>query len=160
VRWKIKLEEQSEPIEVTLLAVENDRYRFRVGMEEVEIENPKVYPFSLEANNLLVSFEAWTSRKWRIVHGAETFTFEPIAWESSGSVAAKEIRSDMPGRILKVLVKPGEKISSNQSLLIIEAMKMENEIRAQGESVVKSIAVQPGQSIESGALLIEFEPAS
>ncbi|MCB9094978.1 MAG: acetyl-CoA carboxylase biotin carboxyl carrier protein subunit [Halobacteriovoraceae bacterium] len=65
--------------------------------------------------------------------------------------------TQMPGKVVKVLVKPGDKIEKGQTLLILEAMKMENEIKASAEASVKSVHVQEGESIESGHLMIELD---
>lgn len=157
MRWRIKTAASAEPVEVTLLRIEAQTYFFSVDGEEVLIDSPKVFPFSLQAKDLKFSCEAWTNKRWRVVEGASTFSLEPIAWGSSEKASRPEIHSEMPGRILKVLVKAGDKIEANQSLMVIEAMKMENEIRAVGPGVIKNVAVTPGQSVESGAILIELE---
>ena len=69
---------------------------------------------------------------------------------------AKSLTSGMPGKIVDVLVKPGDKITANQPVLIMEAMKMENEMKAPADTTVKDVMVEPGQSVESGAVLIVF----
>lgn len=157
MRWRLKIPSSIEPIEVTLLSQENETYVFQVGSEVVSLKNPEVFPFSLTTDELRLTFESWGAKKWRAISGSETFAIEPIAWGASSVTSQTEIRSDMPGRILKVLVKVGDKISEKQPLIIMEAMKMENEIRATGTAIVKTIAVEPAQSVESGALLIELE---
>ena len=63
----------------------------------------------------------------------------------------------MPGRVVKVLVKPGEEVQKGQGLVIVEAMKMENELKAQSSGVVKTLHVDVGQSVEKGTLLLELE---
>ena len=71
-------------------------------------------------------------------------------------VAHKTIRSSMPGKILKVLCKPGDQIQADQPIMIIEAMKMENEIRAPQAGVIQEILVEPGKSIQAGELLVKL----
>ena len=66
----------------------------------------------------------------------------------------------MPGKIVDIFVKPGQEVAAKQPLLIMEAMKMENEMRSSREGVVKEILVSKGQSVESGAVLIVFEKQS
>jgi biotin carboxyl carrier protein len=70
-----------------------------------------------------------------------------------------QIVAGMPGKIVKVLVKPGDKVSANQTLLVMEAMKMENDMKAPHAVTVKEVKVKEGQSIESGATLVVFEKA-
>jgi biotin carboxyl carrier protein len=63
----------------------------------------------------------------------------------------------MPGKIVKVFVKRGDEVRANQPLLIMEAMKMENEMRASHDTRIKDIHYKQGDSVESGATLITFE---
>lgn len=67
------------------------------------------------------------------------------------------LKAGMPGKVIEIFVKPGDKVKYNKPLLIMEAMKMENEMRAAADCVVKEICVKQGDSVESGAILIRFE---
>lgn len=67
------------------------------------------------------------------------------------------VRAQMPGKIVRVLVKAGQAIERDQPLLVMEAMKMENEIRAPGPGTVKTVPVVEGQAVESGADLVLVE---
>ncbi|MCS6838867.1 MAG: acetyl-CoA carboxylase biotin carboxyl carrier protein subunit [Bdellovibrionaceae bacterium] len=69
----------------------------------------------------------------------------------------KDIKAGMPGKIIQIFVKPGEIVKANRPLLIMEAMKMENEIRSTNEAKVKNILVKQGDSVETGQTLITFE---
>ena len=76
---------------------------------------------------------------------------------SSGAVKkAAKVKSQMPGKIVRVLVKPGDAVKKGQSLLVMEAMKMENEIKAAQDGVIKEIKVTEGQAIETGAELLNY----
>jgi len=70
---------------------------------------------------------------------------------------AKEIRAPMPGRLVKVLVRPGDDVEARQPVIVIEAMKMENELRAPGAARVAEVVVREGASVEGNAILIRFE---
>ena len=63
----------------------------------------------------------------------------------------------MPGKVVRVLVKPGDEVKTRQVLVVVEAMKMENELRAAHDGKVASVFVSPGQSVEAGAPLIALE---
>lgn len=67
------------------------------------------------------------------------------------------IKAPMPGLILDILVKEGQKVKEDDGLLILEAMKMENVITSPRDAVIKSVAVSKGDAIDKGHLLIEFE---
>ena len=69
----------------------------------------------------------------------------------------KEIGASIPGNITKILVSPGEKVKENQTVAIIEAMKMETNVVSNAEGVVDSISVNEGQSVEVGQLLINLK---
>ena len=78
--------------------------------------------------------------------------------ENKGDVKTKkEIRSPMPGIIKSLTVTEGQKVSKGQVLLVLEAMKMENEIKATKECTVKKISVKPMSSVEKNELLLELE---
>lgn len=70
------------------------------------------------------------------------------------------ISAPMPGKIVEVKVKVGEAVQKGQSLVVIEAMKMQNELAAAIDGVVKEISVQPGAAVESGQKLILVEAGS
>jgi len=62
----------------------------------------------------------------------------------------------MPGTILKVNVKPGDSVKKGSVLMILEAMKMENEIMAPNDAVVASVAVSEGANVSTGDVLVTF----
>jgi len=68
-----------------------------------------------------------------------------------------ELKSGMPGKIIEIFVKAGDVVKANKPLLIMEAMKMENEMRSSTDVIIKEICVKQGASVESGAVLIKFE---
>lgn len=69
----------------------------------------------------------------------------------------RSIVSPMPGRIVKVLVSEGDTVAAQQGLIVVEAMKMENELRAPRAGRVTSVKVGEGKSVERGAVLIVME---
>jgi biotin carboxyl carrier protein len=62
----------------------------------------------------------------------------------------------MPGLIVRVNVAPGDSVRAGQGLIVMEAMKMENELRATAAGVVKSVRATPGTAVERGAVLVEL----
>lgn len=79
---------------------------------------------------------------------------EVQAPQPTATAGADAIPSPMPGTILKVLVAVGDQVAENQPLLILEAMKMENEIVASSAGIVSAIHVSPGQVVNPGDGLI------
>ena len=69
---------------------------------------------------------------------------------------AGDVSALMPGRIVRVLVEPGQAVNRGAGLLILEAMKMENEIQSPIDGTVKEVFVSPGDTVESGAPLLHI----
>lgn len=68
----------------------------------------------------------------------------------------KEIRSPMPGRVVKLLVAVGDEVAEGDACVVVEAMKMENELRAPTAGTVQAIHAEEGASVEGQALLVSF----
>jgi biotin carboxyl carrier protein len=69
----------------------------------------------------------------------------------------QRVTAPMPGKIVKVLVRPGEPVTARQGLVVVEAMKMENELRAARDGRVKEVHVSEGALVEAGRLLVLIE---
>jgi biotin carboxyl carrier protein len=69
----------------------------------------------------------------------------------------QRITAPMPGKIVRVLVKAGDEVTARQGLVVVEAMKMENELRAARAGRVREVAVVEGQSVDAGAILLVVE---
>ena len=67
------------------------------------------------------------------------------------------LKAPMPGLVLRVDVSPGQRVAAGAGLVVLEAMKMENELKAPAAVVVKAVRVQPGAAVEKGQVLLEFE---
>ena len=74
--------------------------------------------------------------------------------ESGTDAQPKAIVAPMPGRIVRVLVQPGEAVQARQGLIVVEAMKMENELRAPRDGTVAEVRVREGASVEADAVLV------
>jgi biotin carboxyl carrier protein len=66
------------------------------------------------------------------------------------------IKTQMPGRVVRILVAEGDKVAEGQAAIVLEAMKMENEMKCPREGTVKRICVSEGQQVESRTVLIEL----
>lgn len=90
--------------------------------------------------------------------GAGSIANERAAKKRAGAAgsAGKELRAPMPGRVVRILAKKGDAVVAGQPLLVIEAMKMENELRASGPATIVEIHVGEGASVEGRAVLVTF----
>jgi pyruvate carboxylase subunit B len=69
------------------------------------------------------------------------------------------LKAPMPGMVMKVAIEAGQRVEAGAALVVLEAMKMENELRAPAAAVVKGVKVKPGEAVEKGQVLVEFEVA-
>ncbi len=76
------------------------------------------------------------------------------AWEKPNP---KQILSQIPGTVIEIKVKEGQKVKENDVLLIQEAMKMHNKITAPYNGVIKAIYAVPGRNLAKGVIMLEFE---
>jgi biotin carboxyl carrier protein len=81
---------------------------------------------------------------------------EKMGMNNGGAGKINNIKAPMPGLIIDLRVRDGDKVMPGDSLLILEAMKMENLIKATAETIVKSVKVKKGDSVEKNQILIEF----
>lgn len=84
---------------------------------------------------------------------------ESVALAAGMARKGVRVRAQMPGKILRIMVKSGQLIEKGQPLLVMEAMKMENEIRAAQAGKVSQVKVAEGQAVETGADLCVIDPA-
>ena len=103
-------------------------------------------------------YEVYTRGSYRTL---KIFNDEMLLHESlragKGLAGSNELLGGMPGKIVQVFVKPGDEVKEGDPLLIMEAMKMENEMRASKDCVIKKVHVKEGQNVEGGTKLISFE---
>jgi biotin carboxyl carrier protein len=76
---------------------------------------------------------------------------------AAGGAGQQRVTAPMPGRVLRVLVTPGDEVAHRQGLVVVEAMKMENELTAPKAGKVIEVAVAEGISVEAGRLLVVIE---
>ncbi len=74
-----------------------------------------------------------------------------------GHAGLQRLLAEMPGRVIRVLVREGDAVAYDQGLLVIEAMKMQNEIRAPKAGVIKSVVASAGKTVNSGDFLLSLE---
>jgi biotin carboxyl carrier protein len=85
-----------------------------------------------------------------------TRAIRDLSAASAGPVGPAPVKAPMPGLIVRVNVKVGDEVQAGQGLVVMEAMKMENELRATAAGTVKSVEVTAGTAVEKGALLVSL----
>ncbi|MGH7604011.1 MAG: biotin/lipoyl-containing protein [Gemmatimonadaceae bacterium] len=86
-----------------------------------------------------------------------TRAIRALSAATAGPSGPAPIKAPMPGLIVRINVKPGDTVEAGQGVVVMEAMKMENELRATSAGTVKSVEVAPGAAVEKGALLVALE---
>jgi len=120
------------------------------------------YSILCEGKSYEVSVESAGS-KYVVRHGAHEQVVELADSAGSGRDELRNkggllsIDAVMPGKVVRVLVSPGDGVRAGQGLVVVEAMKMENEIGAPRAGRVKGVDVSPGQNVETGARLVVLE---
>jgi pyruvate carboxylase subunit B len=77
--------------------------------------------------------------------------------DEDDEISGEGIRAPMPGRVVEVFVEAGEEVEAGDVVLILEAMKMENELRSPGKATVKSVNVKPGDMVAGNQLLVALD---
>ncbi len=111
------------------------------------------------------------SRTWRVcadkdgpyrhvtVEGVGEARFERATGARRRETAEGMLASPMPGTVVKVLVRVGQRVTKGQELLVVEAMKMEIKVTAPADGVVKIVAKKEGEPCDAGETLVEIEPS-
>ncbi len=81
---------------------------------------------------------------------------DTLSQSTGADTGAKDIKISMPGLVIKLLVTAGDQVQAGDELIIVEAMKMENVIKAPQSGLVEAVFVEPGQVIEKGATLLHL----
>lgn len=163
-KYEVKVNEMRLHWKVSIKEEDADWVNYEVSKEDYQSLDDTI-SFIFENSSYLVDavgsgteYTVYTRGAYRSV---KIFNDEMLLHESlkSGSSMGDSgsLTSGMPGKIVEIFVKEGEEVTKDQPLLIMEAMKMENEMRASADAKIKSINVKPGDNVESGQTLISFE---
>jgi biotin carboxyl carrier protein len=142
----------------------------RVKIDEreylIDVTNPSPGHYSLVVRGKVFSAFVWQRRGRREVQVSDWSTSvevgpaqgqRPSAKAAAAVGGRNEITAPMAGRVVQVLVQPSQTVEDGESLVIIEAMKMETEIRAMAHGQVKAIHVTANMAVEAGQLLLVIE---
>ncbi|MBB6004359.1 acetyl-CoA carboxylase biotin carboxyl carrier protein subunit [Arcicella rosea] len=113
----------------------------------------------LEADYQAKTFLLSLNKKQIVVNVKDRFDMllEQLGMTDAANAKVNDLKAPMPGLIVAIQVQVGDSIKKGDSLLILEAMKMENVLKATGDGKVKSIKVNNKQNVEKNQVLIEFE---
>jgi biotin carboxyl carrier protein len=153
------------PVTVDLEEDAGGRLRVRVDGAPVEVDGrvPQAGPASLlvDGGSHLVDFveerdglRVWVDGEAFEVRVEDLARRSPAPGGRAGPAAGQRLRAPMPGKVVAVLVEAGQAVEPGAGLVVLEAMKMENEFRATVAGTVTEVHVTPGQTVNTGDLLV------
>jgi biotin carboxyl carrier protein len=155
--------------EIELEELESGAYAIRFGEHRFEADLRKVGPasFSVLLDNRSYDFDVVRDGEETVVAsraGSTRLTVVDAARRTARSTGKRrevsgriEVKAAMPGRVVNVLVAAGDEVTAQQGIVIVEAMKMENEVRTPKAGKVLEVKVVAGQTVEKGELMIVIE---
>lgn len=162
---KFSFEENSRTISIELTPGSSGKsYRAAIGetivdVEILQVENGKL-DLLIAGKRVIAYVSSDNARRWVTVHGQTFVLTKPVAGaqrKSTGHAQASELVAPMPGQVRAVNIAEGEVVSKGQTLLVLEAMKMEIRIQAPRDGKVAKLFVKQGQTVEREQMLIEIE---
>lgn len=138
------------PIEIILQ--KTGRILFRTGTKLYKIDN-------IETDERNISFSINGTYFEATVKDEQDLLLEKLGFHAGASASAGSLNAPMPGKILELLVSEGDEVDESEPVLILEAMKMENELKSPAKGVITKLHVQQGDNVEKNQLLIDIEPS-
>ncbi|WP_374076435.1 acetyl-CoA carboxylase biotin carboxyl carrier protein subunit [Bdellovibrio bacteriovorus] len=163
-KYKVDVTEQKSSWKLSLQEEGKEWVHYDISKNDYK-EAEQYISFLFDGKSYLIDvigqdteYTVFTRNSFRTI---KVFNDEMLLHESlkkgGGFGGDQELKSGMPGKIIEIFAKEGEIVKANKPLLIMEAMKMENEMRASRDVKIKEVKVKQGDSVESGAVLIKFE---
>jgi biotin carboxyl carrier protein len=154
-----------EPIEILAPA---PTCRFRLGdaperSAHVEVPEPGVYSVLLDGRVYDARVEETSAGLVVVIDGYrfEIVVRDPRRWSrkdgTRGGEGVQTLAAPMPGKVVRVLVAPGDVVEAGQGLLVVEAMKMQNEMKASRAGRILTVATKEGATVTAGEILATFE---
>lgn len=138
---------QTMPSEIVTALIENKSYDLDLDDHD-QVSDPLDGRLAVRVRGRVVRLEMLEHRRKKMKDAATAhFALSGVA----------QVRSPMPGKVLRYLVQEGEAVTKGQGLVVVEAMKMENELQCPKDGVVKSINGVEGNAVDGGALLLVIE---
>jgi len=163
--FHVQIDDTSARLEVER---HGDRCRFRMGDQPerhaqlTEVE-PGIYSVLLDGRSYEAHAEIGNDCAWITIRGHRfrVAITDPRRWSTKRAGAhgheREEIIAPMPGKIVRLLVEPGQAIEAGQGIVVMEAMKMQNELKAHRTGRVAAIPVHAGDTVSAGAILATIE---
>jgi acetyl/propionyl-CoA carboxylase alpha subunit len=159
---KISFDHNSETITVDFTAM-GKSYRATIGEKTINVEillaNDGKLDLLIDGKRVTAFVSSENAKRWVTVNGHTFMLTKASGIKRRGTRHdhASELAAPMPGQVRSVNVSEGETVTKGQTLLVLEAMKMEIRIQAPRDGVVKKLYVKQGQTVEREQILVEIE---
>lgn len=157
--YQLEIVENSKSLDIKLdgQTIKVDNQQIAIGRLVMMLKDNRPYEFELLREN--GAYDCWlNARKARCeVIDEKTATYARLMGVSAGAKKAKALKAPMPGLVIRVEVEIGQRVKKGDPLVVVEAMKMENELRAARGCIIKGINVKQGQAIDKNQVLVVFE---
>lgn len=163
----VQFEDREEKVRVEKLGT--SEYEVQVGDRSYRVdakESGDVWSLLLDGEQHEVAVAREGANAFRVGTRGDSeavAVYDPLEFEvlastgGAGASGAQRVEAMMPGRVVKILAGVGDAVTVGQGVVVLEAMKMENEIVAEAEGVLGELAVEEGQAVEAGDLLFVVE---
>jgi biotin carboxyl carrier protein len=170
VKYEVQLDGSSGKLtRIVELERDTDGWRVSLDGQPVDADAVEIAPHTLsillngQSHEIRITLDS--AGKLKLQTGTQEFTAEvidPRAWSGRrhGHVEAEgrqQIAAPMPGKVVRLLVKAGDHVEAGQGLLVVEAMKMQNEIRSPKSGTVERVLAKEGQPVTAGEILAWVE---
>lgn len=167
MKWVVRNGESTREVEVERVAdgfeLTIDGERRRVDLVRIDRAIASLRDLA-DGRSFSVAFERGAGRHWRMAVGERDFDLEVLTpIEAIEAIAAEAaagpslVAAPIPGKVVTVRVAVGDTVEPGQPLVVLEAMKMENELTASQSGTVTAVHVAPGGTVDAGAVLVELE---
>ncbi|MCP4581810.1 MAG: biotin/lipoyl-binding protein [candidate division Zixibacteria bacterium] len=157
--YKLEIVEEAKSLKVSLngRTIKLDNHKSVIGQLTMFLQENQ--PIELELSRDNGVYDCWlNSRLARCeVIDEKTAKFAKLMGVTAGASKTKVLKAPMPGLIVNIEVEVGQEVAKGDGLIIIEAMKMENELKASQAGKIKHIKIINGQAVEKNQVMIEFE---
>ncbi len=165
-------EKKGETLRICLRETGEGQYEVTLGDETVHLDavrsGPTIYSIIEDGQQFEAMVDERGAHGFEVLVGGRLFHLESLDQRTrllarsalAVSSGPQTVEAEMPGKVVRVNLTPGDAVREGQGVVVVEAMKMENEIPSPIDGVVKEVAVSEGQTVEAGARLFVVEPAA
>jgi len=167
MKYHVTIRGRTVPVELGPEGVRVDGRRVEVDLARVPATD--VHTLLVDgASHRLVARPGGERGRWELhlrgrsvsaeVVDERTRAIREMTGAGAGSAGPEPVRAPMPGKVVQIVVEEGQDVEPGDGLAVVEAMKMENELRAEAPGTVSRVRVQPGEAVDKDQVLIEFAP--